>query len=348
MESVAGLDVGVKKSALCVVRRDASSVRLLGRHRTATDPSSIGNWLAAQGVVRIGLEAGAQSSWLARALEHRGFEVTVMEARRQRAFGAYTKVKTDERDARLIGEALATGLYTRVHVRSVWSQEVRALLGARLQLKRQIQQSRQFVRGHLRAAGVELGRVTGNKWLLAAEAAVAARGGILGLSLTAMLEACHALGERVSVLDKEIRRLVRQDAPCRRMMTAPGVGLLSALALRASLDDAARFARSAEVGPYLGLTPSRWQTGATDRRGAITKQGDSLVRAYLYEAATSLLERQKRDCPLRRWGIAQQDRLGKRRTRVAVARKLAVLMHKLWSSGETFDWNRGMEANKIN
>jgi transposase len=225
---------------------------------------------------------------------------------------------------------------------------VRALLGARLQLKRQVQQSRQFVRGHLRAAGIELGRATGKKWLVAAEAAVVARGGVLGLSLTAMLEACHALAEQVSVLDKEIRRLVRQDEPCRRMMTAPGVGLLSALALRASLDDAGRFARSAEVGPYLGLTPSRWQTGATDRRGAITKQGDSLVRAYLYEAATSLLERQKRDCPLRRWGLAQQDRLGKRRTRVAVARKLAVLMHKLWRSGESFDWNRGMEAITTN
>jgi transposase len=341
MERVAGLDVGVKKSALCVVTRDASSVRLRGRHRTATDPSSIGDSLTSQGVVRVGLEAGAQSSWLARELEHRGFEVTVMEARRQRAFGAYSKVKTGERDARLIGEALATGLYTRVHVRSIWSQEVRALLGARLQLKRQVQQSRQFVRGHLRAAGVELGRVTGEKWLAAA---VAAPGGVLGLSLKAMLEACHALGEQVSVLDREIRRLVRQDAPCRRMMTAPGVGLLSALALRASLDDAARFARSAEVGPYLGLTPSRCQTEATDLRGAITKQGDGLVRAYLYEAATSLLERQKRDCPLRRWDLAQQDRLGKRRTRVAVARKLAVLMHKLWSSRQTFDWNRGMEA----
>ena len=344
MESVAGLDVGVKKSALCVVTRDAASMRPVGRHRTATDPSSIGTWLASQGVVRVGLEAGAQSSWLARELEHRGFEVTVMEARRQRAFGAYSKVKTD---ARLIGEALATGLYTRVHVRSVWSQEARALLGARLQLKRQVQQARQFVRGHLRAIGVELGQVTGKKWLVAAEAAVTARGGVLGLSLTAMLEACHALGKQVSVLDKEIRRLVRQDAPCRRMMTAPGVGLLSALALRASLDDAERFGRSAEVGPYLGLTPSRWQTGKTDHRGPITKQGDSLVRAYLYEAATSLLERQKRDCPLRRWGLAQQERLGKRRTRVAVARKLAVLMHRLWRSGETFDWNRGMEARKI-
>ncbi|WP_425064926.1 IS110 family transposase [Reyranella sp.] len=110
MESVAGLDVGVKKSALCLVTRDAASMRPVCRHRTATDPSSIGTWLASQGVVRVGLEAGAQSSWLARELEHRGFEVTVMEARRQRAFGAYSKVKTDERDARLIGEALATGL----------------------------------------------------------------------------------------------------------------------------------------------------------------------------------------------------------------------------------------------
>jgi transposase len=154
------------------------------------------------------------------------------------------------------------------------------------------------------------------------------------------------LCEQVAVLDKEVRRLVRQDGGCRRMMTAPGAGPLSSLALRASLDDAERFPRSAEVGPYLGLTPSRWQSGALDRRGGITKQGDGLVRAYLYEAAVSLLERQKRDCPLRRWGLEQQARLGKRRTRVAVARKLAVLMHKLWRSNETFDWNRGKETPK--
>lgn len=347
MEKVAGLDVGVKHSTLCVVGRDGRSIKTVCRHRTTTEPLAIGEWLVAQGVGQVGLEAGAQSAWLARELEKRGLEVTVMETRRQHAFGSYSKIKTDDRDARLIGEALATGLYSRVHVRSAWSQEVRALLGARLQLKRQVQQSRQFVRGQLRAIGIELGRVSGKKWLSATEAAVAERGGILGLTLGAVLSSCKALAEQVGLLDKEIRRLVRQDAACRRMMTAPGAGLYSSLALRASLDDAERFQRSAEVGPYLGLTPARWQSGEMDRRGGITKQGDGLVRAYLYEAAVSLLERQKRDCPLRRWGLQQQARLGKRRTRVAVARKLAVLMHKLWRSGQPFDWKRGMEETQI-
>lgn len=344
MESVAGLDVGVKQSTLCVVRRDVQSMRVAGRQRTATQPGAIGGWLRSQGVDRVGLEAGAQSSWLARELEGQGLQVTVMETRRQRAFGAYSKVKTDERDARLIGEALASGLHTKVHVRSAWSQEVRSLLGARLQLKRQAHQCRQFVRGHLRAVGIELPRGTGRNWLTRARAVTTDRGGILGQALLAMLNTVEALHDQIAALDKQIRRLARQDEACRRMMTAPGAGVLTSLALRASLDDAARFPRSAEVGPYLGLTPSRYQSGALDRRGGITKQGDGLVRAYLYEAAVSLLERQKRDCPLRRWGLANQDRLGKRRTRVAVARKLAVLMHRLWQSGETFDWTRGQEA----
>lgn len=346
MESVAGLDVGVKQSTLCVVARGARSMRVVSRRRTATSPAAIGAWLRAQGIDRVGLEAGAQSSWLARELEGQGLQVTVMETRRQRAFGAYSKVKTDERDARLIGEALASGLHTKVHVRSAWSQEVRALLGARLQLKRQAHQCRQFVRGHLRAVGVEVPRGTGRTWLTQAQVVSAERGGILGQALQAMLNTVEALQEQIGGLDKQIRGLARQDGACRRMMTAPGAGVLTSLALRASLDDADRFTHSAEVGPYLGLTPSRYQSGALDRRGSITKQGDGLVRAYLYEAAVSLLERQKRDCPLRRWGLANQDRLGKRRTRVAVARKLAVLMHRLWRSGETFDWNRGEVANK--
>lgn len=219
------------------------------------------------------------------------------------------------------------------------------MLGARLQLKRQAHQCRQFVRGQLRAVGIELPRGTGRAWLTEAHSAAAGRGGILGRSLMAMLAAYQALREQIGGLDKEIRRVARHDRACRRMMTAPGAGVLTSLALRASLDNAERFARSAEVGPYLGLTPSRYQSGALDRRGAITKQGDGLVRAYLYEAAVSLLERQKRDCPLRRWGLDHQDRLGKRRTRVAVARKLAVLMHRLWRSGETFDWNRGKDRS---
>lgn len=344
MESVAGLDVGVKRSALCVVARDSRSVRTVSRHRTDTTPSAIGNWLKSQGVGHVGLEAGGQSSWLARELEARGLTVTVMETRRQQAFGSYSKVKTDERDARLIGEALATGLYTKVHVRSAWSQEVRALLGARLQLKRQAHQARQFVRGHLRAVGVELSKASGGKWVVEAQSAISAQDGIRGRALAATLAAYQALCQQVAVLDKEVRRVVRYDAACRRMMTVPGAGVLTSLALRASLDNAERFARSSEVGVYLGLTPGRYQSGALDRRGGITKQGDALVRAYLYEAAVSLLERQKRDCPLRRWGLEHQERLGKRRTRVAVARKLAVLMHKLWRSGENFDWNRGANA----
>src|ERR1041385_7978091 len=187
MESVAGLDVGVKHSTLCVVKRDDRSMKPTKRYRTVTTPLAIAGWLTAQGVGRVGLEAGAQSAWLARELEQRGLEVTVMETRRQHAFGSYSKIKTDERDARLIGEALATGLYTKVHVRSAWSQEVRALLGARLQLKRQAQQSRQFIRGQLRAVGIELGRATGKKWLLAAETAIAERGGVLGLALSVLL-----------------------------------------------------------------------------------------------------------------------------------------------------------------
>lgn len=345
MEKVAGLDVGVKHSTLCVVAKEAQSTRVVSRARTATTPVAIGDWLISAGISRVGLEAGGQSSWLARELESRGLTVTVMESRRQRAFGAYSKVKTDERDARLIGEALASGLHTKVHVRSAWSQEVRAMLGARLQLKRQSHQCRQFVRGQLRAVGIELARGSGRGWWAEARAAAVDRGGMLGTSLMAMLAAGEALREQIAVLDKEIRRVARQDAACRRMMTAPGAGVLTSLALRASLDDAERFERSAEVGPYLGLTPSRYQSGALDRRGGITKQGDGLVRSYLYEAAVSLLERQKRDCPLRRWGLANQHRLGKRRTRVAVARKLAVLMHRLWRSGETFDWNRGKDVS---
>jgi transposase len=122
-------------------------------------------------------------------------------------------------------------------------------------------------------------------------------------------------------------------------MTVPGVGPITALAIRAGIDDAARFARPADVGAYFGLTPRRYASGEVNRSGRITKRGDGTVRTLLYEAANVLLVKITRSCAFREWGLAIAKRNGFKKAKVAVGRKLAVLLHRLWRDGTEFRWS---------
>ena len=129
---------------------------------------------------------------------------------------------------------------------------------------------------------------------------------------------------------------VRDDAVCRRLMTVPGVGPVTALTVCSAVDDPARFNRSRAVGAHFGLTPRRYQSGETDRVGHISKQGDGLARQALYEAANVLLTRTSKWSALKAWGMGIAKRAGMRRAKVAVARKLAVIMHRMWLDGSEF------------
>ena len=153
-----------------------------------------------------------------------------------------------------------------------------------------------------------------------------------------LLVVWHAIREQVEMLDRQILARARADAAVRRLMTIPGVGVVVALAYTAVIDDPARFRRSASVGAYLGLTPRRYQSGEADTSGHISKCGDGLLRAYLFEAATVLLQRHSRASTLKTWGLALGKRIGMRRAKVAVARKLAVIMHRVWSDRSEYRW----------
>ena len=136
--------------------------------------------------------------------------------------------------------------------------------------------------------------------------------------------------EQLAVLTKLVLDAAREDAVCRQLMTAPGVGPITALTFRAAVDDPRRFRRSRDVGAHLGLTPSRYQSGETDRQGRISRCGDELARTALYEAAHSLLTRSRRWLALRAWGMAVAKHRGMARARVAVARKLATILYRMW------------------
>ena len=163
--------------------------------------------------------------------------------------------------------------------------------------------------------------------------------------MTAILEAFLRLHEGLCDeqrgLDDRIKAAAARDDATRRLMTVPGVGFVTATCFRHTINEAGRFASSATVGAYLGLTPRRWQSGETDRMGRISKRGSPVMRALLFEAATVLMHRVSRSYALKSWALGLAGRIGTRRAVVALARKLAVVMHAIWTDGTEFDWGAG-------
>ena len=155
-----------------------------------------------------------------------------------------------------------------------------------------------------------------------------------------MLIARSALREQCAVLHKMLLDAVARDDTCRRLMTVPGVGAVTAVTFLAVIDDPSRFQYSRDVGAHLGMTPRKYASGETDRNGSISKTGDALMRTTLYQAALALLTRSKRWSTLKAWGMAIAKRRGLRRAIVAVARKLAIVMHRIWADGTEFRWTR--------
>ena len=159
-----------------------------------------------------------------------------------------------------------------------------------------------------------------------------------------MLRAREALRAEYQVLHRAVLAIVRDDTTCRRLMGVPGVGALVAITFTSAVDDPARFRRSRSVGAHFGLTPKRYQSGETDVTGGISKAGDAMVRAALYEAANVMLTRAGKFSSLKRWALEVAKRRGMRRAKVALARKLATILHRLWADGSEFRFGKEVAA----
>ena len=333
----AGLDVSLDSTAICVVDDGG---RVVWRGKCPTEPKAIAETLArrAPGLVRAGLETGQLSNWLTLALRRLRVPVTCLDARHAKAALALQVNKTDANDALGLAQVVRTGWYREVAVKGMGAQELRMLLIARAQLISQRQALANSVRGLLKSFGLTV--VPGSKAPFEARVRSAAEGnGVLLAIVEPLLAAWQALREQAAVLDGRINARAKTDDVARRLMTIPGVGVVVALAYVAVIDDPGRFGRSSAVGAYLGLTPKRHQSGETDRAGGISKCGDRLLRSYLYEAANVLLTRHPRPNPITDWGQRLAARIGPRRAKVAVARKLSVVMHSIWRGGGEFRWD---------
>src|ERR687897_392425 len=308
MEHYAGIDVALEQSSVCVVDRTGRIVR---EAKVASEPEALTRFLGRLGLVvmRIGLEAGPLSQWLHDGLAAGGHGVVLLETRHVKAALSAMTVKTDRKDARGIAQLLRMGWYRPVHCKSPAAQEVRALLVGRKLLQGKLHDVELSIRGILRGFGLKLGEVSKGRFAARVRELVAGQP-MLERVVEPMLRAREALRCEFHVLHRAVLAIVREDAVCRRLMSVPGVGALVAITFASAVDDPARFRRSRSLGAHFGLTPKRYQSGETDVTGGISKAGDAMVRAALYEAANVMLTRAGKFSTLQRWALDVAQRRG--------------------------------------
>jgi transposase len=286
---------------------------------------------------RVGLEAGPLSQWLFSGLAEAGLPVICIETRHVKAFLKAQPNKTDRNDARGIAQMMRLGWFRPVHCKSLAAQEVRAVLTARKLVQSKLRDVENSVRGILRGFGLKVGKTTPRRF--AARIRELVDGHPQLKTVAAGLLSVHAvLLREFQTFEKQVRALVRQDARARRLMSTPGVGPIVALTYASAIDDPGRFSSSKQAGAHFGLTPKKYQSGETDYSGRISKIGDAAVRTALYEAAHIMLVKPLKGCTaLKSWAMRIARRAGMKKAKVALARKLAVILHRMLVDGTVFN-----------
>ncbi len=341
MDQYVGLDVSPEQTSICVIDINGKP---LWQGQCASTPEALAAVIRtkAPGVVRIGLESGPLSSWHWHELKRLGLPVVCLDARHAKAALSLQLNKTDQNDARGLAQIVRTGWYREVAVKSIDSHLLRSLLTTRAQLVRMRVDLANQIRGVLKPFGLMAGKGGGRPFTERVRRLVA--GGPLQEVTEALLTAWQAINSQVAALSRRLVAIARQDATVRRLMTAPGVGTLVAMAYVSVIDAPERFANSYKVGAYVGLTPRRFQSGEEDYPGRISRCGDRLLRTYLFEAAGIILNRVSKWSALKAWGMRLAKRAGARKATVAVARKLAVILHRTLRDGSEFRWSQAQPA----
>jgi transposase len=334
MKYYCGLDVSLNSTAVCIVNQDGTIIR---EGEVPSEPIAIDQWLKNLDLrmERVGLEAGGLSSWLCHELLGRGWAVICIETRHAKAAMAAQQVKTDRNDARGLAHIMRTGWYKEVHVKSHDSQQLRMLLNNRRCLLDKRLDIDSQIRGSLRTFGLKLGKVTAATYDRRIRELVGDNEKFQ-VCIFPMLEVRCVLIEQCKKLEKLILDHVKEDHVCQLFMTIPGVGPLTALVFKTYVDRPQRFRKSKAVGAALGLTPRKYASGEVDYDGHITKCGDKFVRIHLFEAAKVLLSRAGKASELKSWGLRLAKRSSRKKACVAVARRLAVIMHAMWRDGTVF------------
>ena len=335
MTYYAGIDVSLEYSSVCVVDGAGKIIR---EQRIASEPEALIAWFRGLGfgLERIGLEAGPMSQWLHAAMRAAGLAVELLETRHVRDAFKAMPVKSDRNDARGIAQLMRLGWFRPVHCKSMAAQEMRALLTARKLVQSKLLDVQMSLRGLLRGFGLKVGATTPSRFAGRIRDLVEGNA-TLEVIAAALLAVHETLRRELAGFEKRVRSIAGSDGRVRLSMSTPGVGAIVALTYVAAIDDPARFKSSKGVGAHFGLTPKKYQSGEMDITGRISKIGDEGVRTALYEAGHIILTQPLKGCTaLKSWAMRLAKRAGMKKAKVALARKLAVIMHRMLVDGTLF------------
>ena len=337
MELYVGMDVSLKETSICVVD---DSGEIVSEGTVISEPEALAGFIKekADGAKRVGLETGPTSTWLWHELRALGLPVICIDARHAKAALSMQINKSDRNDAVGLARIMQCGWYKEVQVKRLSCHEIRAVLNSRAQLVKIKRDLENQIRGLLKNLGLRIGKAGGNVFSHRVEELVADQS-LLQEAVRPLLAVRESVRREIADLHRKLLDLAREDEDIRRSMTVPSIGPITALAFHSAIDDPTRFRRSRSVGAYVGLTPRRYASGEVDWSGRISKCGDRMVRTYLFEAAGVLLTRVQKWCKLKAWGHRLWKRIGFKKAKIAVARRLAVILHRMWRDGTDFIWS---------
>ena len=336
MDYYAGIDVSLECSSICVVDGTGKIIR---EGKAASEPEALIAWFGSVGLglTRIGLEAGPLSQWLYAAMKQAGLAVELLETRHVRDAFKAMPVKSDRNDARGIAQLMRLGWFRPVHCKSMDAQEVRAVLTARKLVQTKLLDVENSLRGILRGFGLKVGKTTARSFAGRIQELVKGHPQLEAVS-EALLSVRIVLLREFNAFEKRVRAMSRLNARARLLMSTPAVGPIVALTYASAIDDPARFKSSKQAGSHFGLTPKKYQSGETDYSGRISKIGDASVREALYQAAHVMLTKPVKGCSqLKSWAMRIARRAGMSKAKVALARKLAVILHRMLANATPFN-----------
>jgi transposase len=342
MDHYAGIDVSLECSSVCVVDANGKIAR---EGKVASTPEALIGWFKSLGlsVLRVGLEAGPLSQWLYAAMKEAGLPVELLETRHVRDAFKAMPVKSDRNDARGIAQLMRLGWFRPVHCKSMGAQETRAVLTARKLLQNKLHDVEASLRGTLRGFGLKVGKTTSKRFARRVMELVSGHPSLLAIA-EALLAVHAILLREFNGFERRVRTMARQDVNTRLLMSIPGVGAIVALTFASAIDDPARFKSSKRVGAHFGMTPKKYQSGETDYTGRISKIGDQGVRTGLFESAHVIVTKPVKGSALKSWAMRLAKRIGMKKAKVALARKLAVIMHRMLVDRTPFNITAGAAA----
>ncbi len=335
MKHYVGLDVSMKETFLCIENEQG---KVINEGVVKTDPALISQYIKKFqiSIDKVGLESGSLSHWLVEELKKLDIPAICIDARKMAAILSVQVNKTDKNDAKGIAQAMRCGLYREVSQKSQRAIGMSTLMNCRRLLVEQRVQTTNAIRGFLKTYGIRLRPIGEAHFTQRVKEKLPEIYDFARPGLESLLNSYDSLCNEIKRLTNLSEEFAKNDEDAKRLMTIPGVGAITAVSYMAEIDTPTRFKNSRAVGAYLGMTPIQYSSGETKRQGRVSKCGSSEVRCLLNEAAVVLLSRSKSWSKLKAWGLKIQRKHGFKKACMAVGRKLAVIMHKMWLEKTNF------------